>query len=132
MNVDFSGSWRADVEKSRFRGPSPRAVAMEITHRDADLRQEMVVTRASGAQDRIVFQCRTDGQQDGCLLNGKPIRCRARWDGKELIIESWLRSCPREMYFQDHWSLSPEGKRLAMEHRDDDLAGQITVFERVE
>ena len=132
MNVDFSGSWRADVERSRFLGPAPRAIAMEITHCEADLRQEMIVTRPGGAQDRIVFQCRTDGQQDGCLLNGMPIRCRARWDGEELIIESWLRSCPREMYFQDRWSLSPDGKRLAMEHRDDDLAGQITVFERVE
>jgi hypothetical protein len=132
MNIDFSGSWRADVETSKFRGSAPRAIAMDITNCDADLRQEMVVTRSSGAQDRIVFQCRTNGQPDGCLLNGMPIRCRARWDGKELIIESWLPTGPREMYFRDHWSLSPDGKRLAMEHRDDDLAGQITVFERVE
>jgi len=132
MNVDFSGSWRADVEASRFRGSTPSAITMEITQCHADLRQEMVVTRSSGSQDRIVFQCRTNGQQDGCLLNGMPIRGRARWEGRELIIESWLQTGPSEMYFRDHWSLSPDGKRLAMEHRDGDLAGQITVFERVE
>jgi hypothetical protein len=132
MSIDFSGSWRADVEKSRFRGPAPDAITMEITHCDPDLRQEMVVTSPSGAQDQIVFQCRTNGQRDGCLLNGTPIRCRAGWEGKELIIESWLQAGPREMHFRDCWSLSPDGKSLAMEHRDGDLAGQITVFGRVE
>jgi hypothetical protein len=132
MNVDFSGFWSADVEKCRLRGLAPTAITMEITHCDGDLRQEMVVTRPSGDKDRIVFQCRTNGQEDGGLLNGMPIRCRARRDGEELIIESWLQAGPREMYFRDCWSLSPDGKRLTMEHRDDDLAGQITIFERVE
>jgi hypothetical protein len=37
----------------------------------------------------------------------------------------------RELHFRDCWSLSPNGQILTMEHRDDDLAGQIAVLQRM-
>jgi hypothetical protein len=46
------------------------------------------------------------------------------------VIESWMRFGTREMYFCDCWALSPDGQSLSMEHREDDLAGQLTVFDR--
>jgi hypothetical protein len=36
----------------------------------------------------------------------------------------------REAHFRDFWSLSSDGQTLIMEHRDDDLAGQITFLEK--
>jgi hypothetical protein len=37
----------------------------------------------------------------------------------------------REFYFKDHWSLSDNGRTLTMAHRDDDLAGQISILEKM-
>ena len=54
----------------------------------------------------------------------------SRWEGAELIIESWMRAGEREMHFRDCWSRSPDAQRLTMEHRDDDLAGQLTILDR--
>jgi hypothetical protein len=57
-------------------------------------------------------------------------RMHARWEGAELVIESRMKTPDREFHFKDHWSLSDDGRRLTMAHRDDDLAGQISVFEK--
>ena len=36
----------------------------------------------------------------------------------------------REMYFCDCWFLSPDAQTLSIEHRKDDLAGQLTVLDK--
>lgn len=53
-----------------------------------------------------------------------------RWVGRELLIESWVKQGERDLHFRDYWSLSSDNETLTMEHRDDDLAGQITIVER--
>jgi hypothetical protein len=57
-------------------------------------------------------------------------RTHARWDGTELVIESWLETPDRRLHLKDHWSLSADGETLTIAHRDDDLAGQIVVNEK--
>jgi hypothetical protein len=47
------------------------------------------------------------------------------------LIESWMNVGGRDVHFRDYWFLSSDGRTLTMEHRDDDLRGQITLFERV-
>lgn len=37
----------------------------------------------------------------------------------------------RQGHFLDYWSLSSDGQTLIMEHRGDDLAGQITFLEKM-
>ena len=57
-------------------------------------------------------------------------RTHARWEGMELVIESRMKTPAREAHFKDHWSLSDDGRTLTMAHRDDELAGQISVLEK--
>jgi hypothetical protein len=83
-----------------------------------------------GSEDRVVFRCRTTGDEITNSIHGAVLRSRSRWQGTELVIESWMNLGGRENYFRDHWSLSADGQVLTMEHRNDDLAGQITVLER--
>lgn len=130
--IDFTGVWNANLHKSRILGLPPKAITMKIDQSDAELHQEIVVTRPDGNEDRMAFKCSTKGEQDRNSLNGKPVRGSANWQGHELVIESWLKVGEREMHFRDCWSLSDDRKTLVMEHRDDDLAGQRTVLERVE
>ena len=131
MSADFTGSWQADIPKSRFIGPQPSALRIEIELRDRQLRQELIVTRADGGEDRGVFVCSTTGDGGTSLLNGNPIRSAAKWNCDELVIETWVKLGEREVYFCDCWSLSPDGRTLVMEHRNDALAGQRVVLERI-
>ncbi len=130
MSVNFTGIWKANLSRSKFLGPVPVAVTAKIEHSGLELRAEMVVTKADEGEERVVFQCWTNGEQDKSLLNGRAVRGSARWEGEELVIESWMQMGTRELHFCDYWSLSPDGRRLSMEHRKDDLAGQLTVLDR--
>ena len=130
MKHNFSGTWTADLSKSTFAGPKPSSLLIVVDHRDPELRQELVVTKPDGSADRAVFVCQID--EEGTLLfNGNQLRGAAKWVGDELIIESWVRIGERELYFCDCWSLSPDGQRLTMEHRNDALAGQRVECQRV-
>jgi hypothetical protein len=132
MSVNFAGVWNANLGKSRFLGLSPNAILIKIEQSHAELEQEIVVTKADGSEDRAVFRCSINSEQDRNLLNGMPLRGSARWEGEELVIESWMQLGGCEMHFRDCWSLSSDQRTLTMEHRDDDLAGQITILDRVE
>lgn len=129
MSVNFTGTWKANSSHSRLLGPTPKAITALIDHSDVALREELVVTKLDRSEDRIVFTCRIDDQAGGSL-NGTPVCVAARWEGIELVIESWIRLSAREAHFCDHWSLSRDGQILSMEHRSGDLLGQLTVFDR--
>jgi len=130
MKPDFSGTWTADLSKSTFAGPKPASLLVVVEHRDPEFRQELVVTKADGSTDRAVFGCQI-GDEGTLLFNGSQLRGAAKWVGDELMIESWVRIGERELYFCDCWSLSPDGQRLTMEHRNDALAGQRVECQRV-
>jgi hypothetical protein len=103
-------------------------VALE--HRDPRLIDTTLTTDANGGTVRDVFAALTSGEEFVNSIRGTNVRSRASWEGAELVIESWADMGERKAHFRDHWSLSGDGKTLKMEHRDDDLAGQIAVFER--
>jgi catechol 2,3-dioxygenase-like lactoylglutathione lyase family enzyme len=105
-------------------------MTIRIEHSDSQLVEEITLTKPDGTEDRLVFQCVINGQKTTNLLNGMEVSGCSRWEGDELIIESWIKSGQRERYFCDCWSLSADGRNLTMEHRNDDLAGQIVVLER--
>jgi hypothetical protein len=130
MSVNLTGIWKANLPKSRILGPMARAITVAIAHSDPELQEEIVVTKLDGSEERIVFKCCTNGEPGKSLLNGRAVDGSAKWEGEELVIESRMQSGTREFHFCDCWSLSPDGLTLSMEHRDDDLAGQITVLDR--
>jgi hypothetical protein len=132
MAVDFSGVWNANLQKSRFLGPSPQAFSVKIAQADPELKARITVTRGDGSEDHLVFYCRMNGAPDKYLLNGTPVRGSAKWEDDELILESWVQLGTRELHFRDCWSLSGDRQTLIMEHRDDDLAGQRAILERTE
>ena len=130
MSVNFTGFWKADLTQSKLLGPRSMAMVMDIAHSEPDLEQEIVVTKEDGSEERIAFQCRTNGEPDQCRLAEKEVRGCARWHGDELVIELWVQQGARELYLCDCWSLSADGQTLYMEHRNDALAGQLAVLRR--
>ncbi len=127
---NLTGLWRANLEKSKLLGPAPKAIAAKIRHEDSDLLVAMLMTMPDGAEHRIEFKGPTNGLEVFNLVNGQQWKSRMQWVGEELLIESWVESPQRKLHFRDFWFLSENGQSLIMEHRDDDLRGQITFFER--
>lgn len=131
MIVDFSGLWKADLLKSRYLSPPPKAITIKIDHSDPVLEETIAIENGDGSIETATFRCITNGEPDTSLLNGKPIHGNATWQGDELIIESWTQFGALKSHFRDCWSLSPDGRTLSMEHRDDDLAGQKVILQRL-
>lgn len=118
-----------NIEKSVLRGAAPKQVLIRIEHREPVLVQQILFTSASGVEHLQTFACEV-GVEVTNSIGGVPVRSRAQWEGAELVIESWMKTLDRELYFKDHWSVSNDGGTLTMAHRDDDLAGQISVLEK--
>ena len=130
MRVDFTGTWKANLESSKIPGPAPKELIVKIKHSESDLHETMLVRRADGSQSSVVFRCNTNGDEEFCFLNDRQVRGKAHWEGSELIIETWIPMGNLEAHFRDCWSISSDRNTVRMEHRDDDLAGQLTVLER--
>jgi hypothetical protein len=129
---DFTGRWRADLAASRLRGPTPKEIVVSLVHSDPDLRAEMTIVTADATATHIVFDARTTGEAIANTIGGAEWVSRSRWAEHELLIESDVSQAGRLMHFRDYWSLSSDGQRLTMEHRGDDLDGQLTVLHRMD
>ena len=53
--IDFTGTWKANLAKSKLPGPSPKSLTMKIDQSQTDLRQEIAVTRPDGNEDRMIL-----------------------------------------------------------------------------
>jgi len=91
--------------------------------------QQILITNADGSKQRMTAVFRTGTASENLLL-GTTMRTRARWEGRELLLESTMDTSRRPMHYKDYWSVSSDGRTLTMEHRDDDLAGQTSILER--
>lgn len=126
---DFTGTWKLSLDNSRLRGPTLKQLLMKIEHREPVLIQEVWFTDGSGSERRQTFTVEI-GAETFNPISGLTARTHARWEGTELVIESRMKTPEREFHFKDNWSLSGDGQTLTMAHRDDDLAGQISVLDR--
>lgn len=129
LRPNFSGSWSANIERSRFRMEPPRTLLMGIAHDEPEIRHKVLTTSKDGAE-RLAQLRYVVGQDIEAVIAGTPAVVKAQWRGLELVIESRLTMQGRDIRLADCWSLSPDGSTLTMEHRDDALAGQICVLER--
>ena len=132
MLRNLSGIWKADLKRSKLLGPLPNEMVVQITHSEPALSVEMTIVAMDGREHKIKFQGSTSGEEASNTILGAPWRSRFQWLGSELLIESWVKQNDRELHFRDFWSISSDGQVLTMAHRDDDLAGQVTIFHKVQ
>lgn len=131
MRPNFSGRWKADLAKSRLIGTPPKSVLFNIKHSASDLTTEMTVKTADGGEHFIRFKGPMTGAEVSNEVLGQRWLSRLQWVGSELLIESWVTVGERQSHFRDFWSLAEDDQTLVMEHRDDDLKGQVTFLKRV-
>jgi hypothetical protein len=125
---NFGGVWEINFEKSKMVGPAPKRILMKIDHREPMLIQQILFTSEAGTR-QLAFTYITGTETENLIGNARA-RTRAEWDETELVIESRMNTPDHQVFFKDHWSLSDAGTTLTMTHRDDALAGQISVLEK--
>lgn len=132
MKPDFSGVWRANLENSTLLRPKPQAMSASIQHAEPELRIEMVLTKPDGTVVRTASRFLTTGEEVTNPVYSTRMRSRCEWMERELLVESWVSLRGRDWHTRDFWSLSEDGQTLTMQHRDGDLAGQITLLQRTD
>ena len=118
-----------NLERSVLHGRIPEQIFVKIEHREPTLIQQILIRNANGEEQLQTFTLKV-GEETSNSAGGISVQCCARWEGRELVIESRMKTTDRELHFKDYWSLSNDNALLTMAHRDDDLAGQITLLER--
>ncbi|HEU5404061.1 MAG TPA: hypothetical protein VFU86_22085 [Terriglobales bacterium] len=131
MQPDFSGIWKADLTKTRLIGGSAKEIIAKIDHTDSTISVDMLFTPAHGAPYRIAFNGPTNGEPVENVVLGVTWHSTIQWVNSELRIDSRVNQNSRQFHFRDFWSLSQDGQVLTMIHRDDDLAGQVTVLNKM-
>jgi hypothetical protein len=111
-------------------GPPFIRMLAKIDHHEPTLIQTVVVIDANGARRQLKWEFVTSGEDSVNGVGAGQMRTRASWEGEELLIESWLAVGEHTSHFRDYRLLSNSGETMTMEHRNDDLAGQIAVLER--
>jgi hypothetical protein len=130
MKPDLSGFWELNPSKSNLIGPQLSRALLKLNHRDPELVDAMICGYPDGRTVLDVFEVQTTGEECVNTIRGVQMRSRAVWQGEELMIESWAEVGERKVHFCDYWSLADGGATLRMEHRGDDLAGQLAIFTR--
>ncbi len=128
---DFSGRWRANLDRCRFSAIAPRSLDMAIEHAGDTLRQKVLTVAHDGAARKALFSCCINGELGEARLNGEHVASRVWWLGVELRIELVIPASSGELRLIDCWTLSDDLRTLIMAHHDDALAGQIVEMERV-
>jgi hypothetical protein len=129
-NTNFTGVWQVNLEKSTLRGRPVKQLLVKIEHEDPKIVQRILVSYGNGSEESMMFTFETTGEEGINFLGSAAGRTKAHWEEAELVIESEVKAGERELHFRDHWFLSSDGQTLTMEHRDDDLVGQISVLEK--
>ena len=125
---DFSGAWRLDVARSKLLGPPVTSISMTIEHHEPNFVQKILAEYVAAPTYESVFRGITTGAPFENQIRGQTMRSTAEWRNGELVIESHIELGGRKLLFRDHWFM--QGDTLVMQHRDDDLAGQISYLER--
>ena len=129
---DFSGLWRLNPAKSQLTGLGVSKIGMNIEHDEPRFVQEVKTASVDGSISLGRFAGNTSGQEFSNHVQALTMVSTAAWIDNDLVIESRVEGGGKtSAHFRDHWSLSDDGTELRMEHRDDDIAGQLTVLERV-
>ena len=127
---DFTGVWELNLAKSVMRWRLPQRMLVTIEHREPELVQRIAFIDAEGRETQMTLTFHCAGVRVHPVGTAE-LRTEGRWEGRELLLESWMEAAGRKVHYKDYWSVSEDGKTLTMEHRDDDMAGQISVLEKI-
>ena len=119
---NLSGTWKMNVEKSKFERGGPSDISITFDHKDGSLSESLTLTNDSGPRT-VDLKYTTDGKATSQVVMGGQAQTFAKWDGKTLTIE-WStegRSMSRS------FTPSGDGKAMTMIVKQSGGDGQATT-----
>ncbi|HTQ57149.1 MAG TPA: hypothetical protein VMI94_21920 [Bryobacteraceae bacterium] len=111
--TDFSGTWKLNASKSDFGPmPPPDSRTDTITHKDPDIKANVVSTGGPMGDQNYDVVYNTEGKETTNNLGGNEIKSTAKWDGEELVIDTKGSFGGNDFTAKERWSLSSDGKTL--------------------
>jgi len=108
---NFTGVWKANIEKSQFNGPAPTEYLTIFDQQGSKLTEQTGTFGAHGEQ-RASFTYNTDGKPSMNSLHGMPMRTQASWSGGVLMIEAKVAGHPASI--TEKYALSSDGNTLTI------------------
>jgi hypothetical protein len=109
-HTDFSGTWKVDTGKSDFgRIPAPGQMTDTISQND----HVLTINRERDGQP-VKLQIPLDGSTLDNKLRGVPVKTTAEWQEATLVVRSSGQHFGGSVGYEEHWSLSADGKVLTI------------------
>jgi hypothetical protein len=124
---NFSGAWKANIAKSDFGPmPAPTSASSKIDHKDPSLK--LVATQV-GEQGERTFEMNlsTDGAETTNQVGPLTMKCKAKWEGAALLVESKATTDNGDLTINDRWTLSEDGKTLTVTRTFSGPQGEMTI-----
>jgi hypothetical protein len=110
---NFSGVWKANLEKSKFAGPPPTSYLMLIDQQGSKITQTVGLTGQHGEQRSMFTYDIGGGHASRNTMMGTPMQTTAAIDGATLKLTSKLAT-EHGGSGTETWTLSPEGAMLTI------------------
>ena len=108
---NFTGVWKANIEKSHFNGPAPTEYLVIFDQQGSKLTEQTGMFSPHGEQ-RAAFTYNTDGKPSMNSFRGMPMRTQASWNGGVLAIEAKVAGRPASI--SEKYALSSDGNTLTI------------------
>jgi len=113
--TDFSGTWKADLDRSRLvdGAPNPISWTVIIQHNQHRLMRTETFVGQDGKASGATMSFTTDGKENRNLVGDRELITKCRWEGPSLIIEGVMKLGPNEQaVWKEKLTLSPDGGSL--------------------
>jgi hypothetical protein len=130
---NFSGEWGLDREKSDYGPqPVPMKLTQTIVHEDPKLAITLAIEGPNG-EYKGELKYTTDGKESSNEVLNNTVKATAKWDGDTLVIDSKSNFNGNDITLNDRWTLSADGKTLAIKRHfqgPQGAADQTIVLEK--
>jgi hypothetical protein len=108
--TNFSGVWKADLEKSKLAGgPKPTNYLMIVEQDGPKLTEKIGLWDARGGERRSTLTFDTSGAKpSNNSERGLPMRTKVSWDGGTLVLDSQIVGGRAPMKRHETWALAGE------------------------
>ena len=131
-NVNFSGEWKLDKEKSQLSESPLHLAKIKIAQKENSVLTTRTYTNQYGEQYPFDEELTVDGEEREIMIFEMKRRTAAHWseDGKTLLLTSKTKyygdSGEQEFSVEETWSLIEKGKILSIEYTTNSEFGKFT------
>jgi hypothetical protein len=111
---NLTGDWKLDLSRSQYGSvPPPVTVTRKIKHEGVSLSMS-TYQKTPQRESTSELNYTTDGKVCVNKVTNGEARGTARWDGNNLVIESWQSVQGAELKSREVWTLSSDGRTLTI------------------